>query len=80
MLTGMPPFRGKEPTKMDMFRAIVNQKLNLKPFDRYYENGSLIKDFLSKCLEKNPDKRPSANELLNHAWIKTMVEEEHILC
>ena len=63
-----------------MYSAILNHPLNLKPLDRYYAKGDtiLIKDFLEKCLNKNPAKRPSANELLNHPWIKIMVEEESI--
>ena len=36
MLTGMTPFRGKTNAKSDMYYAILNQRLNLKPFDRYY--------------------------------------------
>ena len=76
ILTGMPPFKGKTATKKAMYDAIVNNPLDLKPLSRYYQNGALIKDFIAKCLDKNPDNRWSARALLQHAWIKTMVGDE----
>ena len=32
----------------------------------------MIKDFLSHCLEKDPSRRYSAEELLAHEWITSM--------
>ena len=78
MLTGMPPFRSKTGSKQDMYDAIVNQPLNLKPLDRYYQNGTLIKNFIKKCLNRNPSARHSASVLMNDPWIKAMVEEDRV--
>merc|ERR1712110_594739 len=76
ILTGFAPFRVVNNSKSDLYRAIINSPVNLTPFDRYYDKGKLIKDFLMQALDKNPEKRWSAHELLNHEWITTMVEEE----
>ena len=43
---------------------------------RYYKDGSLVADFVLKCLQKNQNKRYSSAELLNHVWIKTMVDDK----
>lgn len=50
----------------------------MTPLDRYYNNGELVKDFLNKCLCKDPAGRLSAFELMDHPWIKTMVVEEEM--
>lgn len=76
MLTSMPPFKGS--TKQEMYNAIYNNPVDLKPLGRYYNDGKLIKNFIGKCLDKNPENRLSAHDLLEHDWIKIMVEEENI--
>ena len=59
-----------------MYNSIVNDELDLKPFDRFYKDGELIKDFLKKCLDKKSENRWTANELLDHPWIQVMVQKE----
>lgn len=39
-------------------------------FNKYYKEGILAKDFMLRCLEKKPNKRPTAEQLLEHPWIK----------
>ena len=51
------------------FQKIVNEELKLEPFSKFSDEGELIKDFLSKCLQKDPKERMTASELINHKWI-----------
>ena len=60
ILTDKFPFEGKISTKQAAYDAIVNNEPNLKPLNRYYQNGSLVKDFMMRCLDKDPNKRWSA--------------------
>ena len=38
-----------------------------------------MNDFLRQCLQKDPQKRPSAYELLQHPWLNGVREEDSIL-
>lgn len=60
-----------------MYKAIIDQKLDERPLDRYYQNGKLVKDFVKKCFRVAPC-RPDASTLLNDPWIKAMVEDEYV--
>ena len=42
---------------------------------RYWDEGRLAKDFVMRCLDKNPERRWSAKQLLEHEWFKTMVQD-----
>lgn len=72
ILTERFPFEARMPSKKATYDAIVNNDLNLKSLNRYYQDGSLVKDFISRCLNKNPKKRWSTKMLLQHEWFKTM--------
>ena len=68
LLTGQAPFEGEDDN-------IICQKIISQEID--YENNPKIQalspeavDFLKKLLEKNPDKRNSAAQALEHPWIK----------
>ena len=66
LLTGSFPFGSGFKTRMDLFKAIVKGSPN---FDSWTNLSSQAKDFLKKMLEKNPDNRLSAEELLAEDWI-----------
>ncbi|EHN03825.1 Cdc15p [Saccharomyces cerevisiae x Saccharomyces kudriavzevii VIN7] len=62
MLTKNPPYHNL--TDANIYYAVEN--------DTYYPPSSFsesLKDFLSKCFVKNMYKRPTADQLLKHAWI-----------
>ena len=76
MLTSEAPFDANSPS--ELLRKIQKEKINLAPFSVFYNNGELVKDFISKCLEKDPKNRPSAKELCHHEWISIMQREDMI--
>ncbi|EJS44877.1 cdc15p [Saccharomyces arboricola H-6] len=62
MLTKNPPYHNL--TDANIYYAVEN--------DTYYPPDSFsesLRDFLSKCFVKNMYKRPTADQLLKHAWI-----------
>lgn len=67
LLTGTPPFNGHndEAILASVREAVV-------PVDILDSAGvsSLAKDLISKMLHKNPKRRLSANEVLQHRWFK----------
>lgn len=74
LLTGKQPFQGTR--REQIYLSILDDAPNISYLRRYYKEGSLVTDFVLKCLQKNPNKRYSSAELLNHIWIKTMVDDK----
>ena len=74
MLTGIYPFDGMN--KNEVYANIKNPITQPKyeRLDKYWQNGEQVKNFISHCLDKNPDARYSAAELLQHEWIINMAE------
>jgi hypothetical protein len=67
MATGKPPW--SEQNFEHPFRAlyhIANENSIPKIPERLSTEGQ---DFLRLCLQRNPDERPSAADLLNHPWL-----------
>ena len=62
LLTGVAPFPG--PNKKVIGPQVINKRLSLAPFDQYGLKALNLKDFIHKCLQKNPNDRPTAAELL----------------
>jgi len=55
-------------SKEEVYRAIREKEheYTAKEWSKISNNA---KDFLRKCLDKNPDTRLSAGALLNHPWL-----------
>lgn len=69
LAVGVPPY-----SEMHPMRAIF--MIPSKPPPTLEDNEEVtwtkeMKDFLAKALTKDPDARPTATELLQHAWIKS---------
>nr|CAH8847180.1 unnamed protein product [Trichobilharzia regenti]CAH8847186.1 unnamed protein product [Trichobilharzia regenti] len=67
LLTGISPFAGD--TQLETFQNILDCIVDYSREE--IENVSdLAKDFIQKLLVKNPRKRATVNECLQHPWIK----------
>ncbi|KAJ7281494.1 Pkinase-domain-containing protein [Mycena rebaudengoi] len=65
LLTGRPPYAEIANSMSVMFRIVED---DMPPLPEGCT--PLLEDFLSKCFNKNPTKRPSAVELCEHQWLK----------
>ena len=74
IMTGNKPFDGNNSS--EVFSAIRMNKVNYERLQKYHMKGQLVRSFLIECFATKPSARPSADELLEHPWIKTMVKEE----
>jgi serine/threonine protein kinase len=61
---GEPPY-----SKMPAIKAIFQIQQN-EPARLENAFSSMFQDFVAQCLQKDPNKRPNASELLNHKFIK----------
>ena len=73
ILTKIPPFIGSGQRLYDNIR---NRSVDFEKyasvrsaFENLQKSGEPAKDFIRKCLEKKPNARPTAEQLLKHEWI-----------
>ena len=78
MLTSTFPFNARN--KQLIFAQILSKKTEpaYGLLEKYWDGGQLVKDFVRRCLDKNPRSRWSAQELLEHPWLQAMVDETHL--
>ncbi|VDN10466.1 unnamed protein product [Dibothriocephalus latus] len=65
MLDGEPPYLNETPLK-----AIYLIQTHDRPEPKTEDIDPLLKDFLDRCLQSNPEKRASAAELLEHPFLR----------
>ena len=74
MLAGRAPFPGKDNN--EILTNVVSGVFSFN-FPVFGKISDLCKDFITKLLEKDVNKRLSASEALMHPWISTHPEEGH---
>ncbi|PSC68183.1 calcium-dependent kinase [Micractinium conductrix] len=67
LLSGVPPFWGE--TEKAIFKSILESQLDLKS-DPWPKISADAKDCVSRMLEPNPAKRATADEILQHPWMR----------
>ncbi len=60
-------------------RALFLIPKNDSPVLEGSQYSKLFKEFISLCLQKDPDKRPSAKDLLKHKWIKNAKKSNSLI-
>jgi calcium-dependent protein kinase len=71
LLSGIPPFNGK--TEADVFRKIRCCDFSF-PDKQWSYISDAAKDFISKLLYPDPNKRMNPDQALRHEWIKNASE------
>ena len=79
MLSGRPPFGGS--TKEAIYKTIKTRPLEF-PDREWAMVSSEAKDFIERCLNKDPVQRATAAQLLAHPWMQNQgarnVKLEHV--
>ena len=69
LLVGRLPFNDSDDDENEIARQTINEP-PLFIEKKWNIISKEAKDFVNKCLEKNPKKRININEILNHKWLK----------
>ena len=66
LLTGFSPFGGDD--EKETLRNITTATLEF-PLELFEGVSDMAKEFITLCLNRDPKKRPSVKECLNHVWL-----------
>ncbi|XP_015178394.1 PREDICTED: neither inactivation nor afterpotential protein C isoform X2 [Polistes dominula] len=72
---GRPPFQDMHPTRA-LFQIVRNPPPTLYRQSNWTQN---FNDFISECLEKNPDNRPFMAEIIEHPFLSELPENDYLL-
>jgi len=80
LLTGKFPFNDKrnpyEPAISHVWKSILTDPLNMSE-GRWKGISPEAMDFVVKLLDKDPAKRPTAQQALKHPWLRGTIEDRH---
>eukprot|EP00494_Astrolonche_serrata_P006516 UN06540 len=77
ILTGGPPFRGDMKNAPSIIKSVLNDKLTF-PTDCNLSKS--FRDFISKILNKDPTKRLTCDQALEHPWLATKETSKQTAC
>ncbi|XP_014478601.1 PREDICTED: neither inactivation nor afterpotential protein C isoform X2 [Dinoponera quadriceps] len=72
---GKPPFQDMHPTRA-LFQIVRNPPPTLYRPANWSEN---LNDFISECLEKNPENRPCMMEIMDHPFLSELPKNDYPL-
>ncbi|KAI9009126.1 kinase-like domain-containing protein [Hyaloraphidium curvatum] len=64
---GRHPFPGSTLSILELLQFVVNEPAPTLPPGQFTPE---FEDFIAKCLQKDPEKRPTPAELLKHPWVQ----------
>ena len=75
LLVGKLPFDDSNDDENEIARQTINDP---PPFieEKWNNISNEAKDFVSKCLEKDPKNRINIKEMLNHKWLKIYTSDK----
>ncbi|KAK2587108.1 hypothetical protein KPH14_002873 [Odynerus spinipes] len=72
---GKPPFQDMHPTRA-LFQILRNPPPTLYRQSNWSQN---FNDFISECLEKNPENRPFMAEIAEHPFLSELPDNDYLL-
>ena len=70
MLSGTLPFDDDDDNEEVIAKMIVFIDTKF-PKEKWKNRSDLVIDFIKQCLNKDPEKRITIDELINHEWFKS---------
>ena len=75
LLVGKLPFDDPDDNENEIARQTINDPPSFIE-DKWNNISNEAKDFVNKCLEKDPNNRIKINEILKHKWLKKYISDE----